>query len=154
MADQIPLSFPPSFTLFFKIYASKRWNNAVTPEVWYCHNSHCGQVIKERAVFENLYCNLFVSDSKGEGEAASPYLHHQGSWLAVESNSAKPNLSQVPTKAKQLTADGILPSFSGSKPIPLEVIRKNPSGLSEKLHGDFLGLWNSLGQVTNALSLN
>lgn len=68
-------------------------------------------MIKERAIFENLYCNLLVSDSEGEGfegEAASLYLHHEGFSLAVESNSPKTHLSQVPIKTKPLVPDGIL----------------------------------------------
>lgn len=35
--------------------------------------------MKEKAIFENLHCNTFVSDSEGEifeGEAAFVYLHH------------------------------------------------------------------------------
>lgn len=68
-------------------------------------------MIKEKAIFENLYCNQFVSDSEAEGfegEAASTYLHHEGSSLAVESNSPKTHLSQVPIKTKRLVPDSIL----------------------------------------------
>lgn len=82
------------------------------------------------------------------------YLHHQGSSFAVESNSSKTYLYQVPIKAKWLMPDSIRSFFSGSMPIPIEVTRKNPSGLSKKLNWAFLGLWCSLGQDTNPLSHN
>lgn len=84
---------------------------------------------KERAIFENLYCDLFVSDLGGEvleGEAASMYSQYQGSRLAVESNSPKTYLSQVPIKTKQWMPDSILSFFSASRSSPVEVTRRNP----------------------------
>lgn len=50
-AGWIPLPFPSSLTLFFLNLIIKRSkNNAVMPEVQYCHNRSCSQMIKEEAL--------------------------------------------------------------------------------------------------------
>lgn len=110
-------------------------------------------MITERAIFEILHYNPFVSNLEGfEGEAASIYLHHQSSSLAVESNSPKTHQCQLPIKTKWLMPDSILSFFYGPRPIPIEVTRKNSFDLSKKLNWAFLGLWYSLGQDANPLS--
>lgn len=109
--------------------------------------------MKEKAIFENLHCNTFVSDSEGEifeGEAAFVYLHHFPFQLVTVLYQ-----SQASLKMKQLMPDNILPFFSVSRKIPTEFLQeKYPSDLNIKSNWPFLGLWCSPGQDINPLSHN
>lgn len=157
IADWIPLAFPPSFTLFFlNAIIKKSKKNAVTPEVQYCQNRSCSQMIKEKAIFEKLHCNLYLFQIQ-KGKYLKVRLHS-----CIYTVKALPLLLKVTVlylshgslKTKWLMPDSLLPFFSGSRKIPTEVTRRNPSDLSMRLNWTFLGLWYSLGQDINPLSHN